>query len=306
MSNESTVGEDAEIDDVEEISENTELHDDSAIKELPSDDEQITDEVESDSEDGGEEIEVKMREFNFGGTKLNVPFDSVSDEIADQLQKYSTSIQGDYTRGTQKNADMRTALEGREKATDKLITLNNQALNTYAQGLKLKEEISELSAIDLNSLWNSNPDQARQVSDALGKKQADFQSVVALVNEQDAAVSQHQHSELVRRREEGTKLLDGKYKNFSSVEAPKLIEYAVSKGMSKEDAVNWSLNPIVAEMGFKAMLYENMQKNVKNKPTRRSAVTPVKAKKSTGKSTSSSKDPNKMTMAEFAKWRGSG
>lgn len=265
--------------------------------------------VESDSEPDGDEGDIvtkEMREFISGDSKLSLPADALTDELSKKIQVFSDSVESNYAKGKQQIADDRGSLDLKEKALHNLATLNDTTLNTYSHGLRLKDEIDQLSQVDMNNLWKSNPDQARQVSDALGRKQSELQSVISHIGQQEQELSQAQQAEVERRREEGISILDQKYKNFSSEQSPKLVEYAVSKGMSTQDANNWALNPIVAEMGYKAMQYDDMQKKIKANPKPKKAVLPVKSVKGKGSSSPGVKSLDKMSMDEYAKWRISG
>lgn len=263
--------------------------------------------AESELDDAESEPDAaEIREFVFGESKLSVSADSITDEIADKIHRFSDEIASNHAK-SKKDADvLKDSLTLQDKALRNLSTLNDEALNVYSQGLRLKEDIAQLSQVDLNPLWQSNPDQARRISDALGRKQAELQSVIAQVGQREQAMGLAHEEETARRQTEGRAILDRKYNNFSSEKSPALIKYAVSKGMDSHEANNWALNPIVAEMAYKAMLYEQMQSQVKNKPKLKQVVAPVKASKVKGNSTSGVKDLGKMSMAEYAKWRNVG
>lgn len=254
----------------------------------------------------GDVITIEMRDFISGDSKLSLPMDSLTDELSEKIQIFSDSVESNYAKGKQQLADDRGSLDVKEKALHNLSTLNDTTLNTYSYGLRLKDEIEQLSKVDMNDLWKSNPDQARQVSDALGRKQSELQSVISHIGQQEQELSQAQHVEVERRREEGVSILDQRYKSFSTEQAPKLVKYAVSKGMSSQDANNWALNPIVAEMGYKAMQYDEMQSKIKANPKPKKVVLPVKSAKNKGRSSPGVKSLDKMSMDEYAKWRNSG
>ena len=307
------VDDSVEVDHSQEIAESVEEKDDySAVKDVPNAESDVdSDESEptsdSDEEQDTEtEVEAEMREFSFGESKVSIPMGALSQEIAEEIQVFSDGVQSDYAKGKQQNEDTRSSLDLRDKALHNLSTLNDQTLNTYSQGLRLKDDIHQLSQVDMNALWQSDQDKARQVSDALGRKQSELQTVISHLGQQEQELSSAQQEEVQRRRGEGAAILNQRYKNFSTDEAPKLVKYAVSKGMSASEAENWALNPIVAEMAYKSMLYENMQNKVKNKPKVKQVTSPVKASKAKGKAGSGKKNPDKMSMDEYVKWRNSG
>lgn len=301
---------DSAVEDSAEVAQDAVEDDHSAVEE-------VLDDVSSESEGGelvesdsagdgeGDTITKEMRDFISGDSTLSLPLDSLTDELSEKIQVFSDSVESNYAKGKQQLADDRGSLDVKEKALHNLSTLNDTTLNTYSLGLRLKDEIDQLSQVNMTELWQSNPDQARQVSDALGRKQSEFQSVISTIGQQEQELSQAQQVEVERRREEGVGILNQKYKNFSTEQSPKLVKYAVSKGMSAQDANNWALNPIVAEMGYKAMQYDDMQKKIKGNPKPKKVILPVKSVKSKGRSSPGVKSPDKMSMDEYAKWRNS-
>ncbi len=295
------------LDDSVEVAQEAVEEDHSAVEEVldaVSEPELVESDLKDDGE--GDAITSEMRDFISGDSKLSLPIDSLTDELSEKIQVFSDSVESSYAKGKQQIADDRGSLDVKEKALNNLSTLNDKTLNTYSLGLRLKDEIEQLSQVDLNNLWGSNPDQARQISDALGRKQSELQAVISNIGQQEQELSQAQQVEVERRREEGVSILDQKYKNFSVEQSPKLIKYAISKGMSVRDADNWALNPIVAEMGFKAMQYDDMQAKIKANPKPKKVVLPVKSVKSKGRSSPTVKSLDKMSMDEYAKWRNSG
>jgi hypothetical protein len=262
-------------------------------------------EEEGDEEDTDEDA-VEMRSFDFGGNKLEVPKDAVPPELADRIEEFSKGIWTDYTQGKQAQAETAKTLEARETAVAKMTSLNGEALQTYSLGLQLRQDIEQLSQVDLQSMWQSDPDQARRISDGLAAKQVQFQGIVSLVGQQETALDEAAQEEISRRTVEGVKTLDTRFKNFSTEKAPEVVKYAVSKGMTQEQAEQWQVNPLMTEMAYKSMLYDRMQSKAKKPTNTPSQTTPVKPMKATGKASSNSNDPDKMSMAQLSKHLGTG
>ena len=263
-----------------------------------------TDDGEGDGEDGEDDEAVEMREFDFGGNKLAVPKDSVPPELADKIDEFTKGTWSDYTRKAQANAETAKALQARESAVAKLTTLNGETLQTYTKGLQLRSEIEQLSQVDLNEMWQSNPDQARRVSDALAHKQAEFQNVVAIVGQHEQALDAAQQSEIVRRSEEGKAVLNSYVKDFSKKIAPDVVDYVVQDGMPKAEAEKWALNPTMAKYAHKAMLYDRMQATASKPKPNQSPATPLKAIKTKGAATGSRTSPDNMSVEQMRKHLG--
>jgi hypothetical protein len=261
-------------------------------------------EAESPEGEGEGEAVVEEVEFDFGGNKFKAPKGAIPDNIAAELEKFTKGTWSDYTRKSQEVAEARKSLETRERAVEKLATVNGEVLNIYSRGQGVKAELEQLQRVDLNALWQSNPDQARRVSDELAKKQAEFQNIVSTLNAKEAEASQAQQAEIVRRADEGKQLIERRIKGFTQ-KVPEVIDY-VSKtyGIPKDAAErDWPLNPATAEMAYKAMLYDRMQ-TVNKKPTLApTQAAPVTAMKAQGNA-KPGKSVKNMSTSEMARHLG--
>lgn len=270
-----------------------------ATEESQTDENQTDDEAEG-QDDGGEEAEEI--EFDFGGNKLKVPKGAIPEEIASQLDKFTKGTWSDYTRKSQEVAERTKSIEAREGVVEKLSTMSGELLQTFSRGLALKDELSQLQNIDLSRLWQSEPDQARRVSDAISQKQAELSRIANTVSSKEQELNKAQQSEVARRMDEGKQVLERKIKGFSE-KAKDVVAYAVKCGIPETEAHTWPLNPIVTEAFHKAMLYDRMQAAAKPKPAPTQAPSePVKPLKARG-AASASKDPDKMSPDEWLVWR---
>jgi hypothetical protein len=177
--------------------------------------------------------------------------------------------------------------------------LGGEALDAFTKGKSIKAEIEQLSQVNMQALWQSNPDQARQLSDRLSAKQAELQSIIQTVDHYEHTIIQERQAELARVAEEGKQVLDRKYKGFSVEIAPKLEEYAMKNGIPEDDARLWAANPTVTEFAYKAMLYDQMQAAGKPKVTPKKAA-PVRSMPNKGANKQST-DPSKMGFSELGK-----
>lgn len=272
--------------------------------------EEVSDTDDADSEEGdegGEDEEIEAEEVEYdlgGGQKLKVKASASAKEVFDAAQAAFKRVEGDFTRKSQAVAEQAKSIQARAEAVQKLETLNGQALQEYSKGLQIRSEIEQLSAVDLRSLWQSNPDQARQVSDMLAMKQAEFQRTVANVSRLEQGMSQAQEAEMARLETEGVTLLEKRVKGFSQ-RVPEIIDY-VSKeyGIDKEHAAKvWKRDPATAEMAYKAMMYDRMQTKAAKpatKPAQAQPVKPVQGSASAG----DAPDPSKMSPAQMARYLG--
>ena len=159
--------------------------------------------------------------------------------------------------------------------------------------------------MDLRSEWQSNPDRARQVSDALVDKQKQFQQTLALVQQQESEAEAAKGERLRAIAIEGGAMLDKKFKDFSTTKAPQLIEHIRQQhpNISQRELDTWALNPVITEYAYKAMLYDK-QSEAKVRPNKQPAqAKPVTALRSAGKATAP-RAPDKMGMGQLRKHLG--
>ena len=255
-------------------------------------------EVEAEQEQEPEKVE-----FDFGGNKLSVPKASVPEEVREALDKFAKGTWSDYTKRTQTVAEREKSLEAREGAVQRIRNLTDQALSGFANGLSLRNELEQLRKIDLNPIWQSDPDQARRISDAISAKQAGLNQIVSQVNQYETELTNAQRVEMDRRRQEGAVQIERHHKGFSE-KAPEVVKYVTETfGVSRKEAEDWKINPVAAIMAYESMLYRKMtaqaSKGVKPKPAPAVPIVPIK-----GKGGSASKGPKEMSVAEMAKHLG--
>lgn len=254
-----------------------------------------------EAEDG--EADVEEFEIDLGGNKHKFEFKKgeVPEAALTELQKYAKGIEGEFTRRIQATTEREQSTAKREEFVGKLQTMSGEMLETFAKGQQLKAEIAQLSQIDVDALWTSNPDEARRISDLKAAKQAEFNQTIADVDSKEKALTQAQEAEVSRRREEGAQMLEKRIKGFSE-KVPEVVEYmAQNYGLDKEDAMkNWSLNPAFAEVAYKAMQFDRGQARARKPANTQRPVKPVKPPKSG--SAGNSKAPAQMTEGEIAKY----
>lgn len=242
----------------------------------------------SEEEDGENQDDATPLTLKYRGKTLEVP-DGTAPEVVAELQKFASDVEADSTRKYQEVAESRKALEARQQLVEKLTSMNDTQQNLYAQGRAIRSELEQLQSIDLNALWQSNPDQARRVSDQIAAKQSAFQRTVNELSQTEAQFNQQQEVFLTQRREEGRAIIEKAVPDFKP---EPVIDYVVKayadlgQPMSAEEAkANWSLNPGYAVIARKAMLYDQQQakaKTIGTKPKPAAVTAPVTAPKGRG------------------------
>lgn len=250
-----------------------------------------SDETEGENEDEPEPVVLKYR-----GKTLEVP-PGTAPEVVAEIQKFASDVEADSTRKYQEVAESRKALEARQQQIEKLASLNDAQQDLYARGKTLQSEIARIQAVDMNALWQSNPDEARRVSDRLSQYQAQFQQTVNELSQTEAQFNQAREAQVSQQREAGRAVIEKVVPDFNP---EPVIDYVVKayadigQDLSVEEArANWSINPGYALIARKAMLYDQQQEKAKTigkKPAPAPVKAPVTAPKGRGAAKSSAPD----------------
>ncbi len=234
----------------------------------------------------GEESEApEVIEFDFAGTKYQVPTGSSVDEVAEEIQNLASNLHGDYTKKTQTLAEERKEFEAtnakiqeRAAALEKLEGMTSEAFGAFSQGLQLKAEIGQYqAALADGTLWQSDPDRARLYSDTVAQKSAQLSGIQQQVAQQENAIAAARVQDAEKRMSEGREAVTSRIKDFDE---SALVNYATQNGIPQEQAAQWALNPTVAIMAHKAMLFDRLQAKTTQAPAK--VVKPAKPAKGSG------------------------
>ena len=256
-----------------------------------------------DDEDSDEDV-PEYREYDFGGKKFQVNKDALSDEQAEQFESYGKGLQSDYTKKTQELAEQRKHIEAREQSAEKLLSLQGDTLDIYSKGLAIRQELAQLNEIDLNQLWQSNPDQARQISDAISQKTKEFNATVQQVSAKEGEMAQTKQADRQAKEIEGEKTLNARIPQFTEKVGEVIDYFCKTYGADKKATeAGWRSDPVVTELAYKAMMFDKMKANVKKgskvNPATATESKPVKGKGGRHKSnTPTDKDSAKEWLAK--------
>lgn len=264
---------------------------------------------ESDGDDADGEADgegaPEVVEFNFGGVKFSVPKGSVPEELTGKISEFIRTAEGQTTKRLQEVAEIRKSLEADRAAVQKLTNLNDDLLTTFTRGKQIRSELDQFAQVNFEALWQSNPDQARRLSDIKAQKQAEFDRVLNEVAQKEHAFTEAQNAEVGKQREAGRQAVAKQIPDFEAKVLPKVIDYAVKTlGLDPDTAANdWPLNPAMVIAVHKAQQYDEMQARAKLKPKAPTQqvkpTTPIR-----GKGGSGVRDVSKMSAAEMAKHLG--
>lgn len=241
-----------------EAPEEDQAQDDTDVEEVEAE-EAETQDATSDDETVEDDPEPEAWEFDAGGSKILVDKETLPEETAQEIDTFLKSSWSNVTKKNQELGEARKAVEARSKAIESIAGLQAEVMDEYARGMQARQELESYQGVDLNALWQSDPDQARRISDRMSQLQAQWQRSIANVDAKETEFRNAQAAEEQRRMDEGRTVMDKRIKGFSD-KASEVIEYVVDAyGMDRGEAEKWPLNPITAEMAYKAMLYDKAQ-----------------------------------------------
>lgn len=248
-----------------------------ANAEMDAGDTQQTETTSEASEPEAPEPEPEEEvELSFGAKTLKVAKSAIPEAVLAELDQFTKGVQGDYTQKTQALAEQRKAVEEQQQLFTALSALRGEALASYATGQSLAAEIRQLEGVDLNSLWQSNPDQARQISDTLQAKRGQFQQAVHAVAQHEQAMTAEEQRATAKLIDAGRAEMQRRVKGFDAKGEADLIQYAVSEyGIPEQEARKWPLNASTAAMAWKAMQFDRLQASTKAATAPKPPVAPA-------------------------------
>lgn len=257
---------------------------------------------EGDGENEDTQGEPEEEELNFGGEKLAVPKGAIPEEVKTKLQDFAKNLEAGYTKKFQDVAEQRKQAERTVELAERLATLEGDALQTFSRGMQIKSEIARLEQIDVRSMWQSNPDQARRLSDNLAQLKGELQQVVHETSSKEAETAEARRVFTEERMQEGRQIVERQVKGFNESE---VMEYVTKTyGMTEDQARTWPLNPLTAVMAHKAMLYDRMQATAKPKPAPKQTQPATPSAPVKGKGGVGQKNPASMSVSEMKRHLG--
>lgn len=263
---------------------------------------ETAEEAEPDAEEPTEDEEPTAWEFNFAGNKMSVDRAQMPENVAFEVQEYLTGCNADYTRKSTANAELRQSLESREADIQAIQDMQADVMDLYAVARQAQTGLAQLSQIDMQQLWQSDPDQARQLSDQARQYQQQYDNASVAINEAEQKYRAKASEAEQTKEREGRNIMDRRIKDFSTKIAPKLVDHVVEEyGMDRDAAEKWGLNPLFTELAYKAMLYDQAQAKLK-KPPKSEPPKPMDRPKGGSRATAGP-DPSKMSTEQWMKWR---
>lgn len=220
--------------------------------------------------------ELEEVEIDFGGNKRAFKKNATVAEIHGELQDYAKSLYSDYISKTQQAAEIRKRAEQQAQDLEVLGSVSQEYHITLGRAMTAQQELNRLRQIDLNALWNANPDQARRVSDMLRQKEVEVMGYGDALQAAELKVTKSKQELVERTKAEGKARIEKVIPEFSTRHLSAVVDYISSNySITKEDALEqWAAAPDVTVMAWKAMQYDKAAKAAK-RPVQKTVSKPV-------------------------------
>jgi hypothetical protein len=254
-------------------------------------DDQVDNPDSQEQADEDDEVEI-------GGKKVAMP-KSIAAEVKAGMMRNA-----DYTQKTQAVAAERKAVEAEREQVRQQAAQQEQYAKEVAKVHALDDQLAEFKKVDWQGLSREDPALAQQLRfqyDDLQQKR----------NEAAQAVTQKQHEQALAEQQSTAKqvqeaeaYVQREIPGWTQERATKVQAFAAAEGVKLDAATAKVLiqNPALLKIMHKAELFDQLAKKQTAKPAAPAAppapVTRVGAARATA-----AKDPDKMPMDEWVKWR---
>ncbi len=252
----------------------------------------------SDNEADAVEVEADADAEPPAPAFVSVEYDGQEYEVPEAL-KDALMRQKDYTTKTQTLADQRRQVEAQAAQLQQEAEMQQLTVQDVAAVQAIDKQLEQYAALNWDELYQSDMATAvnldRQKRDLEGSRQQAIQRL----NENHSKALESRRQQHAQAIEEGQRVLQKEIDGWSPQLAQQIATYGVSQGLP-ESAVQNISDPVHVKLIDKARRYDELmaaQKAANPKPEPQAAV------KVKGKSAPRAKDPDKMSMREWQKWR---
>lgn len=247
-------------------------------------DQALLEQIEADPTHADDEVEDEIDGVKARGKK----------ELIERL-KNERLMQADYTRKTQEVAQQRQQLQQQAQ-------FSQQFLEEAATLKAIDHQLQQYGQINWNGLIDSDPAQAQKLQLARDQLVRNREQVVQSLYAKQAQTLQQQQAGLAALKEQAAAYLAREIAGMSPERDAAIAKYILAQGVPSEALPNVMAHmPQFGVMAHKAELYDKLVAKATKKPPPEPQSAPVTRVAATN--ATASKDPSKMSDAEFAKWR---
>jgi len=246
-----------------------------------------------ESEEGEEPSDDDGEETEFEGKRYKVP-----KELKEALLR-----QADYTRKTQEVAEQRKMIEQAQVALAQQAEAQKALVKDDAKVESIAERVEAYDKVDWQALNQTDPGAAQTHWMQYQTLKDQQQKLVAEIQAKEQARSLEAQQAIAKQIQQGQEVLARDIKGWGPELAQKVSKFATDNYGVTSEELGSITDPRIIKLLHDAMTFRETQK-VTQVAKKAAEVVAIKPVKSLGTRTSSAvKDPNKMSMDEFVKWR---
>jgi hypothetical protein len=260
-------------------------------------------EGEAEAPEGEEEAPEEEEELDIDGNPLKVP-----KTLAEKL-KARMMMQADYTQKTQQIAEQRREYEAQRQAFEAEQETRQALFNEEAQLHTVRQRLSDFQNVNWQQLAAQNPQQAlaaqaeytqlRDYHDRLNGHVEGRKAELAAVREQETAIAMQQAMEALSKPNPDLGW-DGR---FDAEKSKALTDFGMKLGFTNEELANTTHPLMIQTLNLARLGMKHLE--AQRKAPQRPAAEPA-AKVPAAKSQAFPRNPEQMSMAQYAAARKAG
>ncbi len=255
---------------------------------LPNDPDQLdADAPEPEEED--EEVEI-------GDKKFALPKSTAEKLKAERL------MQADYTRKTQEVAAERKQIETRAAEVTKQHQESQQYISEIAKVVAIDDQLAQYQNLPWQQLYDTDPVEAMKLDNQFRALQGQRQTAANAVTQKQQQNALAEQQTVAKQVQDAEAYFAREIPGWSRERSGALMNYGVAEGLPGDVLSQAVLRqPALAKILHKAEMYDQLVKKQSAKPKPETQEKPVP--RISAARAGAQKDPEKMSMDEWAVWR---
>lgn len=254
------------------------------------------DEVDPDAV-SQEEAEEGDDELDVDGKKFAMPKSVVAKLKAERL------MQADYTQKTQVLAEDRKGFAAEREQHQRHQVEAQQYIGDLAKVVSIDEQLAQYSALDWSTLIDQDPQGAMKLQQQQKALEAQRHQATQAITQKQQQNALNEQQEIAKQIQEADAYFKREIPGWTNERSNRVQQYAIEQGLPANALFQAVIRqPALAKILHKAELFDQLEKKqsaAKPKP----AVQEKPVTRITATRASAQRDPEKMNMDEWAKWR---
>jgi len=253
-------------------------------------------------DDAGESPEPEFEEVDFSGKKYSIP-----KELAPIIAK-AENLEAGVTKRFQEAAEVRKTYEAQLQTFQREQQVNFELSKEMAQLTGVEQRLAQLQQVDWQAWQAQNPQAANAAMAELVQLQSAHQNLRGHVESRKAEIGAIQEQRAATQISQAIEALSkpdpekGWAGKFDAATREGLTKFGKEIGYSDEELRNTTHPLMIKTLNLARIGLESLKKQKAAATAPKVSAEPVPTIQS-GKSKATVKDPNRMSMAEFTKWR---